>query len=72
MSQTLACEEAPPAVPLRSRRGTSIGALSNQDVRARVVQEILNTEKDYVKNLKDVVEVSHVAFILVLVVNYSV
>ena len=72
MSQTLACEEALPAAPLRSRRGTSIGALSNQDVRARVVQEILNTEKDYVKNLKDVVEVSHVAFILVLVVNYSV
>lgn len=32
--------------------------LSCEQVRANIVQEIVATEKDYVKHLKDVVEVS--------------
>lgn len=43
---------------MRTRKGTNEGFLSDADVRSRVVLEILNTEKDYVKNLEDVVEVS--------------
>lgn len=36
----------------------SINNLSCEQVRANIVQEIVATEKDYVKHLKDVVEVS--------------
>ena len=43
---------------MRTKKGTNEGFLSDADVRSRVVLEILNTEKDYVKNLEDVVEVS--------------
>lgn len=32
--------------------------LSCEQIRANIVQEIVATEKDYVKHLKDVVEVS--------------
>lgn len=32
--------------------------LSCEQVRANIVQEIVATERDYVKHLKDVVEVS--------------
>lgn len=58
MSQTLAADEFKLAPPVRTRKGTNEGFLSDNDVRSRVVQEILNTERDYVKNLEDVVEVS--------------
>ena len=60
MSQTLAADEFKLAPPVRTRKGTNEGFLSDNDVRSRVVQEILNTERDYVKNLEDVVEVSWV------------
>ena len=43
---------------MRTRKATNEGFLSDADVRSRVVLEILNTERDYVKNLEDVVEVS--------------
>ena len=58
MSQTLAADETKLAPPVRTRKGTNEGFLSDNDVRSRVVQEILNTERDYVKNLEGVVEVS--------------
>lgn len=48
---------------MRTRKGTNEGFLSDADVRSRVVLEILNTEKDYVKNLEDVVEVSVIALL---------
>ena len=32
--------------------------LTPTEVRAKVVEEILNTERDYVRNLEDIVEVS--------------
>lgn len=57
MSQTLAADETKLAPPVRTRKGTNEGFLSDADVRSRVVLEILNTERDYVKNLEDVVEV---------------
>ncbi|XP_022797660.1 uncharacterized protein LOC111335916 isoform X2 [Stylophora pistillata] len=56
VSQTLAADETKLAPPVRTRKGTNEGFLSDNDVRSRVVQEILNTERDYVKNLEDVVE----------------
>ena len=43
---------------MRTRKGTNEGILSDAVVRSRVVLEILSTERDYVKNLEDVVEVS--------------
>ena len=58
MSQTLAADETLLAPPVRTRKGTNEGFLSDAVVRSRVVLEILNTERDYVKNLEDVVEVS--------------
>ena len=48
---------------MRTRKGTNEGFLSDADVRSRVVLEILNTEKDYVKNLEDVVEVNVIALL---------
>lgn len=36
----------------------NINNLSYEQVRANIVQEIVVTERDYVKHLKDVVEVS--------------
>lgn len=56
ISQTLAADETKLAAPVRTRKGTNEGFLSDSDVRSRVVLEILNTERDYVKNLEDVVE----------------
>ena len=32
--------------------------LTPAEVRAKVVEEILNTERDYVKHLEDIIEVS--------------
>lgn len=58
MSQTLAAEETKLAPPVRTRKGTFEGFLSDDVIRSRVVLEVLNTERDYVKNLEDVVEVS--------------
>ena len=57
MSQTLAADETKLALPVRTRKGTNEGFLSDVIVRSRVVLEILSTERDYVKNLEDVVEV---------------
>ncbi|KAL1440893.1 hypothetical protein MTO96_009064 [Rhipicephalus appendiculatus] len=37
-------------------RKMSIGLLSNEEVRAKVVMEIVNTERDFVRHLKDVVQ----------------
>lgn len=48
---------------MRTRKGTNEGFLSDADVRSRVVLEILNTERDYVKNLEDVVEVGVIALL---------
>lgn len=56
VSQTLAADETKLALPVRSRKGTNEGFLSDVIVRSRVVLEILSTERDYVKNLEDVVE----------------
>lgn len=39
------------------RRRTSISLLSNDQVRSRVVRELVNTERDFVKVLRDVKEV---------------
>ena len=36
--------------------------LTPTEVRAKVVEEILNTERDYVRNLEDIVEVSIVVY----------
>lgn len=58
MSQTLAADETKLGPPVRTRKGTNEGFLSDTVVRSRVVLEILNTERDYVKHLEDVVEVS--------------
>lgn len=57
MSQTLAADESKLAPPVRTRKGTNEGFLSDAVVRSRVVLEIMNTERDYVKNLEDMVEV---------------
>jgi len=38
------------------RRRTSISLLSNDQVRSSVVRELLNTERDFVKVLRDVTE----------------
>lgn len=38
------------------RRRTSISLLSNDQVRSRVVRELINTERDFVKVLRDVAE----------------
>ena len=57
MSQTLDADETKLAPPVRTRKGTNEGFLSDAVVRSRVVLEILSTERDYVKNLQDVVEV---------------
>lgn len=58
MSQTLDADETKLAPPVRTRKGTNEGFLSDAVVRSRVVLEILSTERDYVKNLQDVVEVT--------------
>jgi len=57
VSQTLDADETKLAPPVRTRKGTNEGFLSDAVVRSRVVLEILSTERDYVKNLHDVVEV---------------
>ena len=57
MSQTLDADETKLTPPVRTRKGTHEGFLSDAVVRSRVVLEILSTERDYVKNLQDVVEV---------------
>ena len=57
MSQTLAADETKLTPPVRTRKGTNEGFLSDTVVRSRVVLEILNTERGYVRNLEDVVEV---------------
>ena len=57
MSQTLDADETKLTPPVRTRKGTNEGFLSDAVVRSRVVLEILSTERDYVKNLQDVVEV---------------
>ena len=31
--------------------------LSKEEIRAKIVDEIVSTERDYVQNLKDIVEV---------------
>ncbi|KAJ7324048.1 Rho guanine nucleotide exchange factor 4, partial [Desmophyllum pertusum] len=56
VSQTLAADETKLGPPVRTRKGTNEGFLSDTVVRSRVVLEILNTERDYVKHLEDVVE----------------
>ncbi|KAK3734362.1 hypothetical protein QZH41_016665 [Actinostola sp. cb2023] len=56
VSQTLDELENHLAPPVRTRRFTNEGMLTKDVVRTRVVNEILETEKSYVKNLKDVVE----------------
>lgn len=50
------------------RRRTSISLLSNDQVRSRVVRELINTERDFVKVLRDVAEVWEWYFIIL---NYS-
>lgn len=40
------------------RRRVSVSLLSNDQVRARVVTELINTERDFVKILRDVQQVS--------------
>ena len=39
--------------------------LTANEVRAKVIEEILNTERDYVKHLEDIIEVSNVLRVLV-------
>jgi hypothetical protein len=39
------------------RRRTSVSLLSNDQVRSSVVRELINTERDFVKILRDVAEV---------------
>lgn len=63
MSQTLDADETKLAPPVRTRKGTNEGFLSDAVVRSRVVLEILSTERDYVKNLQDVVEVRDSLFL---------
>ena len=63
MSQTLDADETKLAPPVRTRKGTNEGFLSDAVVRSRVVLEILSTERDYVKNLQDVVEVRESLFL---------
>ena len=46
-------------IPLsKKNRKVSLSFLSNDQVRAKVVEEIITTERDYVHHLKDVCEVS--------------
>ena len=33
--------------------------LTSNEVRAKVIEEILNTERDYVKHLEDIIEVCY-------------
>lgn len=40
----------------QSRRRTSISLLSNEQVRSSVVRELVQTERDFVKVLRDVTE----------------
>ena len=63
MSQTLDADETKLAPPVRTRKGTNEGFLSDAVVRSRVVLEILSTERDYVKNLQDVVDVRESLFL---------
>ena len=58
MSQTLAADETKLGPPVRTRKGTNEGFLSDDVIRSRVLLEVLTTERDYVKNLEHVVEVS--------------
>jgi hypothetical protein len=37
---------------------TSDVCLSKEEIRAKIVEEIVSTERDYVQNLKDIVEVN--------------
>lgn len=57
VSQELDEIEHQQAPPVRTRKFTNEGLLTKEVVRARVVNELLETEKAYVKNIKDVVEV---------------
>lgn len=45
---TIRRKDTTPSVPRK---------LSPKEVRAKVVEEILNTERDYVRNLEDIMEV---------------
>ncbi|XP_031568880.1 uncharacterized protein LOC116303475 [Actinia tenebrosa] len=56
VSQELDEIEHQQAQPVRTRKFTNEGLLTKEVVRARVVNELLETEKAYVKNIKDVVE----------------
>ena len=40
----------------RSESGSNI-CLSKEEIRAKIVDEIVTTERDYVQNLEDIVEV---------------
>ena len=41
-----------------SENGSDV-CLSKEEIRAKIVEEIVSTEEDYVQNLKDIVEVNH-------------
>lgn len=45
------------AATAQLRRRTSVSLLSNDQVRSSVVRELVNTERDFVKILRDVAEV---------------
>lgn len=50
------CKMADGTLTKHKPRKMSISLLSNEQVRANVVMEIVNTERDFVRHLKDVVE----------------
>ena len=47
-----------------SENGSDV-CLSKEEIRAKIVEEIVSTERDYVQNLKDIVEVD--LYILVMI-----
>ena len=42
-----------------TRRKLSVSGLTQEQVRANVINEIISTERDFVKHLRDVVEVKY-------------
>lgn len=46
-----------------NRTRSSVSLMSNDQVRASVVREIINTERDFVRNLTDVVEVGIIFYV---------